>query len=376
MQVQSIVKQLDGTITTELVTIDIPDPQFVIAIADRDRSSQESDLKRAAIAVRDRIDASDVPSLGEGLASIIGLKSEDVAKDRITVLTGDAFERLTRLLSADAGVKSALSKRFIRIDADSPWLPETYILLKSFAMSDVGPVLRALVDADAPSSGDATLDALLRGLDAHHPRTDVAALRESLRPLASKCGPLSNALRDVSPFAACALFAYVIISVLLQVAGATVNAHLASALNGVCALLLNRWAAKLDFNRADVREEDEKRVKEDREAIKRRKIDVLENMSEDDKEFLRAYRKAMNRDVWDYVERDAINRPDAYAHGKGRPTTDAVETGASFTNASVDGRADRSRGVEDARDMYWLDDEHDERNADDGDNIDDNDVDR
>jgi hypothetical protein len=96
------------------------------------------------------------------------------------------------------------------------------------------------------------------------------------------------------------------------------------------------------FNRSDAREEDIRLVNEEREEIKRKKIEFLESISEDNKEFIKEYRDIRIGVSWDDIARD-------FAPGD----TSQVEEVAMALDKRSGTEVLFDEGEEDARAMYW-----------------------
>lgn len=108
----------------------------------------------------------------------------------------------------------------------------------------------------------------------------------------------------------------------------------------VVGLLLKRLCDSVLFNRENAREEEIQLMREEREAIKRRKLAVMEKLTDEDKEFLKQYKKVVGAAMdWEMLDRYYGDRPP--------PEPRAIDV--------VEDDEDARFRPEDARDLYWAD---------------------
>ncbi len=237
----------------------------------------------------------------------IGMDPSKRVRELVNYITGDINPLLVRLRTyITKGVQRSMDSR----------------------STEYGIVIKVLTDLQSSSS--ATTETLLELLETY--LIPIFCTGSMYDDLIAKCGGSCDHVRESSVVSLCTTIIMEVMLTLSQHGGA----------HPIASFLLQRWEEKNVFNRSDAREEDIRLVNEEREEIKRKKIEFLESISEDNKEFIKEYRDIRIGVSWDDIARD-------FAPGD----TSQVEEVAMALDKRSGTEVLFDEGEEDARAMYW-----------------------
>ena len=215
--------------------------------------------------------------------------------------------------------------------------------LRSFMRADLAPAIRRAAGIDTNGGGmggDVQLRELVYRISSHLPAMEAADAITAITSVARHFAPILQASSVPASSGTerswVLLTGHACVGALRALTGAApTGSRLAPVLASIAGLVLRRWANKLHFNRSDTRDEDERAIKDEREAVKRERRRLDELMSDEAKELQREL-KAVG----------LVAAGDALRHS-------LDDDGVGGVVSNNEDKPPVPAGEEDARDYYW-----------------------
>jgi hypothetical protein len=313
--------------------VKVPSPLEIPALPRQAQSPDRPSLKELVAAV--------VASVRDDRLAAVAVELDKPAQQqaawaRFEQGVVDSFRKLAGTVELDKALTVNLEEAVVRQQHSSTdLLHDVHAVSLNFLAADLGPAFKAL-EAGPTNHLDAGLREALARIASHEPAAEAAALRQAAGKIRPDVTPAARKLLAAFPDlrAATSLAVHLGVDAMAQLVDAA-PPRLTGSVSAFVSLLLMRLQSKVAFNRRDRTADDVDRAMEQaRTAENLRRIRIRDQLSDDDKAFLREYQKIGRKVDWDAVESEFA--------GQANPKASSIRS--------------RTRGPEDARGLYWSDD--------------------